>query len=137
MVTGLTGKTLLVLYDSDCGICTATARGLERLDRRRLLRFEPLATSQVAGRPSRARLAESLHAVDASGRWFSGASAAVEIARRVPALRVVGFVARLPGAMLVFDMSYRLVAANRQWLGRRLGLKACQLPEALSGRSAR
>jgi len=137
MVTGLTGKTLLVLYDSDCGICTETARGLVRLDSRHLLRFEPLSTSQVDGAPSRARLAESLHAVDKPGRWFSGARASVEIARRVPALRVVGFVARLPGAMLVLDLGYRLVAANRQWLSRRLGLKACQLPESLSGRPAR
>ena len=138
MVTGLVGdRTLTVLYDSDCGICTATARALVRLDSRHLLRFEPLSSSQVKGAPSRATLAEALHAVDESGRWSSGARASVEIARRVPALRVVAMVARLPGAMLVFDLGYRLVAANRQWLSRRLGLKACQLPAALFGGSAR
>lgn len=138
MVTGLSGCTALtVLYDSDCGICTAIARGLARLDAHHLLRFEPLATHDLAGAPPRATLAESLHAVDDTGHWFSGARATVEIARRVPVLRPVALVARLPGALIVLELGYRIVAANRQWLSRRLNLKACQLPESISARPAR
>ena len=131
MVTGLTGgKTLTVLYDSDCGICTATAHGLARLDAGHMLRFKPLSTSDIVGAPPRATLFASLHTVDDTGHWFSGARATVEIARRVPVLRPVAFVARLPGAMIVFELGYRLMAANRQWLSRRLKVKACPLPES-------
>ena len=128
------GNKLTVLYDSDCGICTATARGLVRLDKYDLLRFKPLTTRDIAGAPDLDRLVWSLHAVDNKGSWFSGAQATVEIARRVPVLRLVALVARIPGAMIVLGLGYRLVAANRHWLSRKLGLKACRLPETLFDR---
>ena len=33
---------------------------------------------------------ERLYAIDATGHWYSGAGAAIEIARRLPPLRIVG-----------------------------------------------
>ena len=130
MVTGLNrDETLTVLYDADCGICTQVSRALVRLDARRRLVLLPLQSARIAGAPSREELVESLHVVNSYGQWFRGARATVEIARRVPALRTVEVVARMPGAMTVLEMGYGLVAANRQRLSRLLGLTACPVPD--------
>jgi predicted DCC family thiol-disulfide oxidoreductase YuxK len=125
----LTSERLLtVLYDRDCGVCTATAKAVTRLDEGRRLDFIPAQTAQVEGAPSRSQLVARLYAVDDAGRWFSGAGAAVEIARRVPALWIVSATAHLPGAMVVYEIGYRVLAANRHRLSAMLGLPACQVP---------
>ena len=134
MVTGLTAaKTLTVLFDGDCGVCTAVSRALVRLDSGATMTFQPLdAWSSIDG-PSHSDLVGALHVVDDRGRWFSGARATVEIARRVPALRPVALVSHLPGAMIVLEWGYRLVAGHRQALSRLLGLRACAVPRRRAG----
>lgn len=131
-------STLTVLYDADCGICTYTARLLIRLDRRGLLRLAPLQTAAIPGAPPTGELLESLHAVDTNGRWWVGADAVVEIAKRVTLLRPISAVARLPIARSLLDDCYRTVARNRQRLSRALGLTACEVPlSAEAGRQSR
>lgn len=119
---------LTMLYDRDCGICTATARAVSRLDVGNRLDFVAAQVASVEGAPPRAQLLERLYAVDGAGRWYSGGAAAIEICRRVPALSVVGITARVPGAMLVYELGYRILAANRHRLSAALGLKVCQVP---------
>jgi predicted DCC family thiol-disulfide oxidoreductase YuxK len=136
MVTGLPlAQTLTVLYDRDCGICTATARALVRLDARGSLVFQPLQLWQSPNGPSRTELERVLHVVDDRGRWSSGGAAMLEIARRVPALRAVAVTARIPGATVVLELTYRFVADHRHQLSALLGLKACPVP-ARSGEPA-
>ncbi len=119
---------LTVLYDADCGICTHTARVLARLDSRRRLRLESLQTAHLTNLPPRTDLEDALHAVDGHGRWSVGAAAGVEIARRVPLLWPISVVARLPGAMPIYNVVYRVVADNRQHISRLLGLDVCRVP---------
>ena len=121
-------SSLTVLYDADCGICTHTARLLARLDSQRCLRLIALQEADVPGHPPLEVLSEALHVVDADGRWSVGGKAMVEIARRIPALRLVGVYARLPLADLVFETIYRTIANNRQEISRVLGLRACKVP---------
>jgi predicted DCC family thiol-disulfide oxidoreductase YuxK len=129
MMSGLISHVpLTVLYDRDCGVCTATARAVGRLDEGRWLDFLPAQTAQIDGAPPRTALLERLHAVDDTGQWFSGAQAAVEMARRVPALSIVGAVARVPGAMVVYELGFRILTSNRHSLSAILGLPACQVP---------
>ena len=123
---------LTVLYDADCGICTHTARLLARLDSRRRLNLVALQEAAIAGQRPIDVLGDALHAVDARGRWTVGAEATVEIARRVPALRLLGAWAYLPFAMPVLDIGYRVVADHRQQLSRLLGLKACRVRRPIS-----
>ena len=129
METASVGQpTLTVLYDRDCGVCTATARAVGRLDASSRLEFVPAQTARIAGAPPRAQLLERLYATDAVGHWYSGAQAAVEIARRVPPLRIVSATARVPGAMMVYELGYRMLAANRHRISAALGLKVCAVP---------
>jgi predicted DCC family thiol-disulfide oxidoreductase YuxK len=119
---------LTVLYDADCGICTHTARVLARLDARRRLELVRLQVVDLPGMPPRDTLSQTLHAVDAAGRWTTGAVASVEIARRVPLLLPISVVARLPLAMRILDRLYAAVARNRHTLSRLLGLQVCRVP---------
>ena len=118
---------LTVLYDADCGVCTHTARVLTRLDSRRRLRLVSLQDAALPGMPPRGKLIDSLHATDTRGRWFVGAGASVEIARRVPMLRPLSVIAKVPGAMPVLDVLYRAIADNRQGISRLLRLDVCKV----------
>lgn len=128
-------ESLTVLYDRDCGVCSHVARTLVRADTRQLLNLVALQVAQLPDQPPRAQLIDMLHARDAEGGWFKGAAASVEIARRVPLLRPLGWYARLPMAMPVLDLMYRAFATNRHAISRMLGLKACTAPSgaAISG----
>lgn len=119
---------LTVLYDGDCGICTHTVRALARLDSHRRLGFVSLQVAALPGMPSRDVLSGALHAVDEANQWFVGSDAAIEIARRVPLLRPISAVARLPLAASILDVAYRAVADNRWRLSRLLGLQVCHVP---------
>ena len=119
---------LAVLYDADCGVCSHVARTLVRADTRHLLNLVALQVAALPGQPPREDLIDMLHASDADGGWFRGAAASVEIARRVPMLRPLGWYARLPLAMPVLDLMYRAFADNRHTISRMLGLKACRVP---------
>ncbi len=119
---------LSVLYDADCGVCSHVARTLVRADTRHLLNLVALQVAALPGQPPRDELMDMLHARDGDGLWFKGGAASVEIARRVPMLRPLGWYARLPLAMPVLDLMYRAFADNRHTISRLLGLKACQVP---------
>ena len=113
-----------VLYDSDCGFCKLSVRGLLRLDRDERLR--PVAIQSDEGRrllvevPEERRL-ESAHLVTPGGTVLSGGDAAETLARLLPAGQVPARAFhRFPDAT---DRVYRWVARNRSVFGR-LGLRS-------------
>jgi len=113
-----------VLYDSDCGFCKLSVRGLLRLDRDERLR--PVAIQSDEGRrllvevPEERRL-ESAHLVTPGGTVLSGGDAAETLARLLPAGHVPARAFhRFPDAT---DRVYRWVARNRSVFGR-LGLRS-------------
>lgn len=133
---GAAGR-LVVLYDRDCGLCTATAVRLRRWDRSGRLEILPLQEAVGSGRPmlmAAARdlpLLDALHVVDErTGTVRAGGDAALAIASELPG----GFVARLvdavPPARWIVGLGYGLVARNRHRIGRWLRLEgpACDVP---------
>lgn len=123
-----------MLYDLDCGMCTGVARALVRLDSAAGLTMEPLQALDSSVGPSRDDLERVLHVVDSEGHWSTGGRAVIAIAKRVPALRPIALVARVPGAGTVMDIGYRLVADNRHELSALLGLRSCPVPKRGPGR---
>jgi predicted DCC family thiol-disulfide oxidoreductase YuxK len=120
---------LTVLYDRDCGVCSHVARTLVRADTQHRLSLLALQVAQLPDQPPLNELMDMLHARDAEGRWFKGAEASVEIARRVPMLWPLGIYARQPLAMPTLDALYRVFAENRHAISRMLGLKVCRVPQ--------
>ena len=122
-----------LLYDADCGICTATAGWLARRVDPGQLRVVPLTeaamdsglAANVAGR----RLIETLHVVTSNGRVLTGARAVVAAGRLVPRWKWPAILLdhRLGYALL--EPLYRQVARRRHRISRLLGLPAtCEVP---------
>jgi len=121
---------LVVLYDRDCGLCTATARALRRWDRHDRLELLPLQDAAASALPSVAiagrglPLTAALHVVDAgTGSVRAGGDGALAIAAVLPG----GWVARALGAVPPFrwvvGVGYGLVARHRHRIGRWLRLE--------------
>ena len=132
-----TAARLVVLYDRDCGLCTATARRLRRWDRAGRLELLPLQEASASRRPGLAaaardrRLAEALHMVDErTGAVRAGGDAALAIAAVLPGGIVTRPLAVIPPARWIVGALYDLVARNRHRIGRWLRLEgpACDLP---------
>lgn len=132
-----TGDRLVVLYDRDCGLCTATARALRRWDRHERLDLLPLQDAGRSDHPAvvaagrELPLSGALHVVDeATGLVQSGGDAALAIAVALPG----GWIARplraIPPVSWIVGLGYRLVARNRHRIGRWLRLEgpACDVP---------
>lgn len=122
--------SLTVLYDADCGVCTALARWVERAGRD--VAVAPIG-STLGARLLRdlepeARLA-GMHAVDRLGRRRTGAAAVPDVLRVLPAGGLAARVAEaLPGLTAV---GYATLAAHRRRISRTLGLEACAVsPDA-------
>jgi predicted DCC family thiol-disulfide oxidoreductase YuxK len=128
---------LIVLYDRDCGLCTATARALRRWDRHGRLRMLSLQDARQSDRSDLADavgglpLTAALHVVDeATGMIRVGGDAALAIGRALPGGRVVAVLGRIAPFRVAVRLGYDLVARHRRRIGRLLRLEgpACELP---------
>lgn len=122
-----------LMYDAGCGVCAASARWLAGCSPAAALRILPLASAAadlrlaplVAGRD----LASTLHLVTADGKVLTGVRAVLAAARTLPRWGALARLADHPLGHALLEPAYRLVAANRRRIGRRLGLAAtCVVP---------
>lgn len=128
---------LIVLYDRDCGLCTATARALRRWDRHERLELLPLQDAAASVVPSvtaagrELPLTAALHVVDAAtGSVRAGGDGALAIASVLPGGWVAGALAAVPPFRWVVGIGYGLVARHRHRIGRWLRLEGpvCEVP---------
>lgn len=110
----------VMVFDGDCGICTASAN------------WVTTHVPSVQVRSHREYGVESLDKVwlvEGSVR-LEGADAVAAVLRRadVAAARALGRVLGLPGVRTIARGIYWVVARNRTRLSRLFGLKACALP---------
>lgn len=117
----------VILYDGDCGFCSASVRlATGRWLRTRL---EPMMAQRAdlsAWGLERAACLEALHVVDPAGRVHIGSDAIAAILRssRQP-WPLLGRVLLLPGIRTVARWGYGIVARNRHRLPG--GTQACRL----------
>jgi predicted DCC family thiol-disulfide oxidoreductase YuxK len=135
--TGGDGPRLVVLYDRDCAICTASARWLSRSDRHGRLVLLPLQDAESSGRPAVAEavrglpLSAALHVLDeSSGVVRAGGDAALAIGAALPGGRIVRVLGAIPPVRGAIGLGYAVVARHRRRIGRWLRLEgpACDLP---------
>ena len=122
-------EPVFVLYDADCGLCSRTAHALRILDFAGRLRIVPAQRATVelgAAAPPISSLLATLHAGSPAHGWSTGGAAAMRIARTVPALRTLAWVGSLPVVRELVEPGYRLLAANRDRIGRVLGADRCR-----------
>ena len=119
--------TLDVLYDGDCGLCSATVTWLRRLDRTGRLRFVDFNAEwdRLSARYPQldpAACASAMHVIDGRGRITAGFDGFRTIARALVLLWPVVPVLYLPGVPPVGRRVYAYVAAHRP--------TTCTLPRA-------
>ena len=129
---------LIVLYDRDCGLCTATARRLRRWDRAGRLELLPLQEAVASSRPELAERARSLpltaalHAIDErTGAVHAGGDAAIAIGAALPGGWLVRVLGAVPPVRWGIGRAYDLVARHRHRIGRWLRLEGpvCDVPQ--------
>jgi predicted DCC family thiol-disulfide oxidoreductase YuxK len=114
----------VVLYDGDCGICTAQVGKLPWWDCQGHLAYLSLHDPQVAQRwpdLSAERLMQEMCIVDARGRRHWGPAAIRYLSLRLRRLWWALPVLYFPGSMLLWRPLYRWIAKNRY----RLSGTAC------------
>jgi predicted DCC family thiol-disulfide oxidoreductase YuxK len=126
---------LTVLYDADCAFCTWTVRQLARIDRAARLRLLPLQEASERGSTfatvaATYPLPEVIHVVGPDGSVYAGGDALIEVFGRLPGGGVVRAWSRLPGARALAGAGYRVVARNREALGRAIRATgaSCDVP---------
>jgi predicted DCC family thiol-disulfide oxidoreductase YuxK len=116
-----------MLYDADCGLCTAAAAWLMRRAREGELQARPLQTATVQGVPD---LTQTLHVLTPDGGVLTGSRAVLAAARTVPKWGAVAKLADNTPGHAILDPAYRWVARHRRGIGRALGIKqVCSVPE--------
>lgn len=111
-----------VLYDAACPRCTALARWMRPVLRRRGFLLGPLQSLWVpaaTGIQPRELLRE-MRVLTAHGELYGGADAVVYLARRIAWAWPLWAIAQWPPAMRVLRAMYRWVAAHRY-----CGLRNC------------
>jgi predicted DCC family thiol-disulfide oxidoreductase YuxK len=117
---------MVLLYDEDCGFCRWSVTRILAWDRAHRVRAAPLQGEEAARLlvdvdPDQ-RMA-SAHVVSPNGRVYSGGAMADPLLRSLPGGRPLAALGRaMPRAT---EHAYRLVARNRDRLGRRLGVNRC------------
>ncbi|MEZ4223921.1 MAG: DUF393 domain-containing protein [Polyangiaceae bacterium] len=124
---GQWGSHCRVLYDADCGVCSATARLLQRLDRRGRLELLPARSPGVWPEALDLDWQErSLVTITARGVSVEAAAVA-DVLAALPGGRITATIARLPGVSCALGACYRWVAKRRMRISRLLGLSACRI----------
>ena len=103
----------ILIYDGDCGFCTASVRVGERLGvRARIQPWQFLDLDALNVTPAQAQ--QAVQWIGADGRHSSGAAAVGEALRTAPGIaRFLGALILLPGVRWLAERAYRVIAANR------------------------
>jgi len=131
---GVSKATLL--YDEDCGFCRWSVERIRRWDRRGALRFAPIQSAEgdaLLGDMDQERRIASWHLVDEAGVVRSAGAGIAPLFRLLPGGAPFSLLARaFPKSA---DRLYRVVAGNRDRLGRMLGERACSVDPAARSQS--
>lgn len=124
-----------MLYDADCGLCTAAAAWLMRRARAGELEAKPLQTATLPGAPD---LTQTLHLVTGAGHVLTGARAVLAAARTVPRWGAAARLADNKAGHALLEPGYRWIARHRRGIGSALGIKqVCSVPETSAVPEAR
>ena len=124
----------ILLYDSDCPLCTFQSRLLSWMDWFDVVEMVPLKdprAAAVAPDITREDLLEAIPCITPAGKIHRGARAFRFLGLRIPVLLPVGLFLWIPGVIRIAEMIYAYVSKHRLFLSRIFGCKgACAiLPE--------
>ena len=130
----MTREKHILLFDSDCPLCTFQSRLLSWMDWFHVVEMVPLKearATEIAPDITREDLLEAIHCITPEGEIHRGARAIRFLGMRIPLLIPVGLFLWIPGVIKIAEIVYAWVSRNRLFLSRIFGCKgACAiLPE--------
>lgn len=108
----------VLIYDGDCRFCQRSVDLVSKLDGKARIRevaFQDVELERYG--VSRDAAEQAMQLVDPSGAVWSGAAAARELARVIPALRPFAWLFRIPGVMRLAERTYGWIARRRHRFG--------------------
>ena len=114
---------LTVWYDGTCPLCLREIALMRWLDQRGAIAFIDVGKADSVCPIDRQTLLARFHAQEAGGPILSGAAAFAAMWRALPALSLLGQLARIPPVLWLLEGAYRLFLKLRpglQNLARRL-----------------
>ena len=133
-LTAMNRPQHLVLYDSECPLCTFQMKLITWMDwfnHVRLLPINDPRSQEMNHGLSREDLMEAIHCITPEGRIYRGARALRFLGMRLPLFVPAALFLWIPGVIWIAERVYIWVSRNRQILSRIFGCKgACAiLPE--------
>jgi predicted DCC family thiol-disulfide oxidoreductase YuxK len=124
----------ILLFDSDCPMCTFQSRTLSWMDWFDCVEMVPLKddrAKEIAPDITREDLLEAIHCITPDDEIHRGARAIRFLGLRIPLLVPVGLFLWLPGVIWVAEKVYAFVSRHRLFFSKIFGCKgACAiLPE--------
>ena len=124
----------ILLFDSDCPMCTFQSRTLGWLDWFNRVEMVPLKddrAGEIAPDITREDLLEAIHCITPDDEIHRGARAIRFLSLRIPLLIPVGLFLWFPGVIWIAEKIYAFVSRNRHFFSKIFGCKgACAiLPE--------
>ncbi|MBG88271.1 MAG: hypothetical protein CMO80_15390 [Verrucomicrobiales bacterium] len=124
----------ILIYDSDCSLCTFQMKVLTWLDwleRVRLLPIKDPEAKVVAPTLTREDLLEAIHVVTPANKIHRGARCIRYLSLRMPVLFPVWLFLWIPGVIRVAEKIYQWISRNRHLLSRWFGCgEACSIMPA-------
>ena len=126
--------TNVVLYDSDCSLCTFQSRLITWLDWFNTVSLLPISdprTPEIAPRLTRTDLHEAIHCVAKNGKIHRGARCLRFIGLRMPLALPFSLVMWIPGVIHLAEIVYAWISRRRYLLSRVFGCnEACAIMPA-------
>lgn len=104
-----------VIFDGSCQVCTGQMEKFQKQDANGDIAFVSKHDSQAKQFPQLAEPGNEsgLRVVDENGQVHVGADAVYQISKRLPKLRWVAWLYRIPGLRGIFRAGYRWLSARR------------------------
>lgn len=126
--------TNIVLYDSDCSLCTFQSRLITWLDWFNTVSLLPITdprAAEIAPRLTPTDLHEAIHCIAKDGKIHRGARCLRFIGLRMPLAFPFSLLMWFPGVISVAEIVYAWISKHRYLLSRVFGCKeACAIMPA-------
>ena len=121
----------VVLYDSDCALCTFQMRSITWLDWFNKVEWIPIndeRSEDIAPELTREELREAIHCITPEDKIHRGARCVRFLGMRMPLLVPIALFLWIPGVIWVAEKFYMWVSRNRYTLSKIFGCKgACAI----------
>lgn len=121
----------LLIFDGDCGICTATSEYIKKKDKHKNIEVKPyqiLDLESIHPELNDLKASKSVFFVDENNEIYNRSRAIFETLKRLPGLfKALGYLLCNKLFTTISDPLYNLVAKKRGEISTFFGMKACEL----------